>query len=1344
MRSFFKTLGLWTARAAAVLVMVLALLVGVARLLLPEVPRFADDIRQAALDASGFMVDFELLSAGVSLYGPELRLAGATVQWPDGSPAFAADEISVAIDVYELLAARKWVPSLIHVDGLQVDIEISPDGEIHLQGRPWSDYVGNQDQRTLLTEVRLSLEDIRVTFRDLKRGIDEVDAEVRQLIAVLDDDIVDVEADIRPDPGLSRRLELIGSIPLQLFRDAGQLADTQYWRLQLRAEDFRLDRWLKLAAITNAPVIDSEGTAEASVEFRGKRPVRVEATADIDQLILAQPEGEPVVYDKLAGNGLWQRQADGWLAEGSEISVIRDGRRWPATEFAARYSETPEQSTQLVANVAFVRLQDVMPFLEAFAGKQLAEAGVHGSFSGDVWRTEGEIELLAGKLRDYKFRTDFDNLGYQSLAREIDVAGLTGEIKGDQTGGSVLLATQDARLGWGYLFRESLPVDSLEGVALWRTGDETFRLIVSDLNVQTPDGGGTASLELVSDTEWRNPMIDLTAEASMEDATQAVRYLPNMLPLQVINWVEDAVLGGRSDKTEFRLKGPLRKFPFRDDQGSFYIDIEFKDASLRYGPGWPVVEDASGHLIFDNESMYSTDNLLTIAGMNFENVNARISDLRQPVVEIAARGPARAENMVAFLQNSPVAKKLGGVFADVRAEGQTDVDISLQIPVRDLENWQLQGTVKVRDVSAWLISLTPRFSKLSGDLSIDRFYVTADELNGMLLDEPVVVQIESNSAADANFSHRASVSGSFPYSRLRTELALPDLGVVDGRSRFKASAMFPAIRAGSEPFRLLVHSDLDGIASSLPYPLNKNAAGEEDFDAEVLFPDPNLISVRLALERGLRAELDIRRAQRRWGLAGGLVEMGTVVKREPGTETLVVTAAVDRLDMEEWRTAFTGASTAGSSEQNSQNQGTAQSSGRRWQDFFQSAELLIGDLRILGFSFEDTDVRANFGGSKWDVELIGPWLEGRITVPYEIDSDAIITAELARLYLIEPVAADMTSDSDEYAVTPLNMPGFRGTADDFALGSMRLGRLDIEVASTGNGLETRQLKLTAPSFDATLSGDWQMVGNAQRSRVHVEFYSSDVQKSLERLGFAPLISARSGTLISDLLWEGAPGMAALQESTGELKMSIRDGHINEVSSGGGRILGLLSVASLPRRLALDFTDLTRDQLEFSKIEGDFSIDFGDAWTCNLAMEGEVADMALVGRTGLNAQDYNQVAVVRPHVSNLMPVPAAFLGGPTVGVAALLVSQIFKKPLSGIGESYYTIRGSWENSAIEKVQRSQLDTAALGDCEQRLPTLSPEEIAAIRDLLNPPNNTAEPTEATSTEATGTENTETTTE
>ena len=194
-------------------------------------------------------------------------------------------------------------------------------------------------------------------------------------------------------------------------------------------------------------------------------------------------------------------------------------------------------------------------------------------------------------------------------------------------------------------------------------------------------------------------------------------------------------------------------------------------------------------------------------------------------------------------------------------------------------------------------------------------------------------------------------------------------------------------------------------------------------------------------------------------------------------------------------------------------------------------------------------------------------------------------------------------------------------------------------------------------------------------------------------------------------------MNMVYQSTGQVRLTIRDGVVDEVDAGGGRLLGLLSVTALPRRLSLDFRELTNSGLIFDKISGTFKIDFGNAWTCDLGLEGDMADMGMVGRTGMLVEDYDQIAAVRPHVSNVAPVAGAFLAGPVVGAAALLITQIFKKPLSNLGGSYFTLTGSWDDPFLTPVERSEIDTTRFSDCEDQLPEMSPEGMKALDELMN---------------------------
>ena len=103
------------------------------------------------------------------------------------------------------------------------------------------------------------------------------------------------------------------------------------------------------------------------------------------------------------------------------------------------------------------------------------------------------------------------------------------------------------------------------------------------------------------------------------------------------------------------------------------------------------------------------------------------------------------------------------------------------------------------------------------------------------------------------------------------------------------------------------------------------------------------------------------------------------------------------------------------------------------------------------------------------------------------------------------------------------------------------------------------------------------------------------------------------------------------------------------------------------------------------------------WAC----PGPVADIGIVGRTGFGDRVYDQLAVVRPQVSNVLTVGGVVLGGPVGGVTMLLISQLFRKPLSTLGESYYRVSGGWDQPEVLRVQRGEVDAAAFKDCEKEV-------------------------------------------
>jgi uncharacterized protein YhdP len=136
------------------------------------------------------------------------------------------------------------------------------------------------------------------------------------------------------------------------------------------------------------------------------------------------------------------------------------------------------------------------------------------------------------------------------------------------------------------------------------------------------------------------------------------------------------------------------------------------------------------------------------------------------------------------------------------------------------------------------------------------------------------------------------------------------------------------------------------------------------------------------------------------------------------------------------------------------------------------------------------------------------------------------------------------------------------------------------------------------------------------------------------------------------------------------------------------MIGVMSVVALPRRLSLDFRDVFNKGFGFDRIRGRFKLNNGQTFTCNLSLEGPAAQIGVIGRAGLVDRDYDQTAVVSASFGNALPVVGAALGGPAVAAVVLIFSQIFKKPLSEVGQVYYRITGSWDEPVIETVTAEQ--------------------------------------------------------
>ena len=201
----------------------------------------------------------------------------------------------------------------------------------------------------------------------------------------------------------------------------------------------------------------------------------------------------------------------------------------------------------------------------------------------------------------------------------------------------------------------------------------------------------------------------------------------------------------------------------------------------------------------------------------------------------------------------------------------------------------------------------------------------------------------------------------------------------------------------------------------------------------------------------------------------------------------------------------------------------------------------------------------------------------------------------------------------------------RADIADFSLGDMKLGRLKADLAQRGDGVVVEPLTMQAEHFRISGNGTWVVVDGdvtQQRSELRLQLESGNIKSTLAALGYDPVIEGKKGRA-SRSIFSGPVDRVEnfLSVAGGRVVISLENGQVLPVDpGGGGRLLGLLSIATLPRRLGLDFSDVTDEGLAFDKVNGEFRFDNGTAFTCNLALDGPATDLGIVGAGQFSEQD----------------------------------------------------------------------------------------------------------------------------
>jgi uncharacterized protein YhdP len=329
------------------------------------------------------------------------------------------------------------------------------------------------------------------------------------------------------------------------------------------------------------------------------------------------------------------------------------------------------------------------------------------------------------------------------------------------------------------------------------------------------------------------------------------------------------------------------------------------------------------------------------------------------------------------------------------------------------------------------------------------------------------------------------------------------------------------------------------------------------------------------------------------------------------------------------------------------------------------------------------------------VQLQGDALSGDLRIP---DAEgAAIAGRFQRVHLQAGLPAGAATTTSRPAPTgttdPAKVPPLAIDVADLRIGKSTLGTATLRTQPIPGGLRVQQLRMLAPGQRIDVHGDWTGRGNAARTQLELSADSRDFGALVAGFGYGGQLSNGEGSASLSAGWPGSPSDFRLAAMTGSLHLAIRNGQLVEVEPGAGRVLGLLSLAQLPRRLTLDFHDFFEKGFAFTKVDGDVHLGGGLARSDNLVIDGPAAEIRISGAANLVAQQYDQTILVLPKAGNLLTAVGAIAGGPVGAAIGAAANEMLKKPLGRLAAKTYRVTGPWKDPKVEVIGREQSRDAA---------------------------------------------------
>jgi len=1270
-RSWIQSSSLWIYRVLTWAVLVTGFvfagtILGLRYWILPDIGKYREDIAQRLSAAVQQKVTVGGLSGNWNGLRPQLALDQVVVHDAEGRAALELPRVEAtlswrsaallqinfhALDIYRpMLTMRRDSRGELTVAGIPLKLDVQSESEV---------------SRWLLGQRDIQIHDARLLWSDELRAAPVLELDQVQLRIVNNGDRHQLALRALPPAALASPLDVRADLRGEDFQSLSEKITGQVF-VELDHVDIAAWRqWIDF------PVHFPHGTGAlrswfsfTSNELTGViadtqlRDVRARLGAELPELDMQQ----------LGGRFSWKRLDDGFEVTTRKLAFTTGDRlTLPPVDLMLRLGgQTGSGYTkaELQANVLelapLVQLADRLPL-----ASELRKTLVAYAPTGGVQDLSVRWTGVWPDLKTYAVRGRFSQLSLQSQGPVPGFSGFSGNIDGTEKGGMLQVATQKGSVNLPRLFREHLRFDTLTGQMGWTRNAQDLELRFSNFAYANADLTGTlfGSYRTAADGPG---IADLTGHLTRGVAQRVAEYLPLTLAPGSREWLDRAFSAGSSSDVRFRLKGDLKNFPFVDEKsGTFEVAAKISDGSVLYAENWPRITGIEGDLLFRGQRMNLNVRQAMINNVRLGKVRVQIPDLihSAEVLEIAGEAEGATGDFLDFINQSPVHGMIDGFTDGMQAQGRGRLALKLTLPLRNLKNSKVSGAYQFVNNQLVVQPEFPSMEQVNGRLEFTEASVRVPNATAQFLGGPLTVSAGSQRDAAVSIQFQGKVNSDAARRAGGGEWLRYVRGATDWRG---------SLTVRNKRVDFSVDSSLQGLAVNLPAPFAKTAAETMPLRFERRFTGAQ--QERIALSIGSLGSTVIQRRTENGNtrIERANVRFGEGAAAEPDRPGIVLAGAIKALDLDGWL-AVLGEGGPGP--------GVT----------LATADVRIGELEWFDRRFAALALTANQQAGVLQLNVKGRDVEGAAT--WRAQGKGRLTARLRRLTLpvrdeapAPPSAAVAAADAK-----PPELPALDVIIEEFQIGERALGKLELQATPQQRDWRIERLRLSNPDGTLNLDGTWQSWLTQPATQVNVRLDVVDIGKYLTRIGYPEGVRRGTAKIEGSLVWAGSPQRIDYPSLSGNFVLDAGKGQFVKLEPGIGKLLGILSLQSLPRRISLDFRDIFTEGLAFDEIVGAVKVNKGVASTDNLRISGPAARIVMNGQVDLVKETQSLRVKVNPQLSDSVSVAGALIGGPVAGIAAFVAQKLLKDPLDQIASYEYDITGSWLDPQVNKVERQPAPT-----------------------------------------------------